>query len=324
MKRIKPNMSANDIIGIQMNALQNDYYNSGIKVAYELASPSNKDTTGPFVRFSKMVRNPTYRFLLNTREWQLVESNKSSNKYEAIVKVIGKNNYVHYYKFTLSRQYDNINNRPVYDKYSKTYLHNYWRTDSVMPVRLSENFVGGFPNKVSKSLKNIYGEPLIPCRKFNSDDTMGSWNDYGYCDETGGGVHQICLDVDRTNNFSKSTGQGTWSDERKGKNHCMCLGAWSLYKARQEKGELPITNSELHCESIMDEAFNERYVNKWNTWNGNELPNQLVHGVNSLMNQCYEKGTTNQRKYLNNLYKNLTRNKSEFYDTPEYKQYFNL
>ena len=167
-------------------------------------------------------------------------------------------------------------------------------------------------NRGHSSLLNIYGDPLQPCRPEGSSDTRGSWNSNGYCDETGGGVHQICVEVDKTPDFSHNTGQGRWSDGRAGKNHCMCLGAWALYKARQESGEIPETNDELLCESIMDDALDPRYVNKWNTWNGNELPDQIVQGVNKLYEQCYEKANNTQKEYLQTLYNNLTQDRPEF------------
>lgn len=163
------------------------------------------------------------------------------------------------------------------------------------------------------TLLNIYGEPLVPCRESDSNDGRGSWNDQGYCDETGGGVHQICLSVDKVPDFSESTGQGPWSEGRRGKNHCMCLGAWSLYKTKQEDGDIPKTYNELQCESIMDDALDSSYVNNWNTWNGNELPDQIVHGVNKLKEQCYQNAKTeSQKEYLSQLYDNLTNNRSEF------------
>ena len=40
------------------------------------------------------------------------------------------------------------------------------------------------------SLKNIYGEPLQPCK---TGTEPGSWDNEGYCSERGGGVHQICI-----------------------------------------------------------------------------------------------------------------------------------
>lgn len=170
------------------------------------------------------------------------------------------------------------------------------------------------------SLLNVYGEPLQSCRREGSDDRRGSWME-GYCSEKGGGVHQICLDVDKTDDFSENTGQGDWSKTRKGKNHCMCLGAWALYKAKQEKGIIPKTDNELHCEAIMKDALHERYVGKWNTWNGHELDDQIVHGVNKLMEQCHTKGNTTQKKHIKQLYKDLTDSRPEFHNTDTYKKH---
>jgi hypothetical protein len=101
----------------------------------------------------------------------------------------------------------------------------------------------------------------------------------------------------------------------------MCLGAWSLYKAKQDKNIIPKTYNELNCNSIMDIALNYDYLNKWNTWNGYELDNQMVNGVNHLMNQCYKKGNKKQRKTLKKKYKKLTKNRKEFYNTKTYKKY---
>ena len=42
------------------------------------------------------------------------------------------------------------------------------------------------------TLKNIYGEPLKPCK---TGTKPGSWDNEGYCSEKGGGVHQICMNV---------------------------------------------------------------------------------------------------------------------------------
>ena len=92
----------------------------------------------------------------------------------------------------------------------------------------------------------------------------------------------------------------------------MCLGAWAMYKARQEKNEIPQTNDELKCESIMDDSLDESYSKKWAKWNGHELPDQFVHGVNELYKQCYRKGNETQKKYLKDLYNKLTENKSKF------------
>ncbi len=157
-------------------------------------------------------------------------------------------------------------------------------------------------NKVKKehftNLKNIYGELLKPCR-INSNDTNGSWDSQGLCSEKGGGVHQICFNVtDDTSDFSISTGQSNWSKQRVNKNHCMCLGAWALYKAKNKGND-----NELVCDSIPDMALSKDYIDKWNKWNGNEVPNQIVKGVDSLVKQCYIKEKNQKKKdYLKKKY----------------------
>ena len=42
----------------------------------------------------------------------------------------------------------------------------------------------------------------------------------------------------------------------------MCLGAWALYKAKQDKNIIPYTENELLCESIMEDVFEPKYINK--------------------------------------------------------------
>lgn len=164
------------------------------------------------------------------------------------------------------------------------------------------------------SMLNIYGEPLQPCR-IQSNDMNGSWDNNGLCSELGGGVHQICFDVTQnTKNFASDTYQGVnWSEDRLGKNHCMCLGAWALYKSRQKQNQLPKTRNELKCDAIPEVSLTSGYINTWNSWNGNELPNQVVDGVNDLVKQCYRRAQTNtQKQYLKNKYLQLIGGRKEF------------
>lgn len=149
-------------------------------------------------------------------------------------------------------------------------------------------------------MKNIYGKRLQPCR-LNKDDLNGSWDPQGYCSELGGGVHQICFNIDdNTKDFSKHTYQSDWSKTRNNNNHCMCLGAWSLYKARQNKNQIPKTYNELKCDAIPEIALSSDYISNWNTWNGHELPNQIIDGINSLVNQCKYTNDKASKQYLKN------------------------
>jgi uncharacterized protein (DUF2237 family) len=180
---------------------------------------------------------------------------------------------------------------------------------------------GLFNSKESISMKfsfpmnnqvNVYGEKLMPCEP--TQPNKGSQLN-GTCSELGGGVHQICFKVnEKTKSFSKDTEQGFWSEGREGKNHCMCLGAWALYKAKQNIDEIERTSDELKCESIPSIAFSEDYVSKWNTWNGNELPAQVKNGVVALYNQCKTQtnGDTKKLEALNSYYNKLK--KSSLYN----------
>ena len=142
------------------------------------------------------------------------------------------------------------------------------------------------------TLKNIYGEPLKKCK---TGDASGSWDKNGYCSERGGGVHQICMEVTpERGDFSSQTGQGPWSENRVGNNHCMCLGAWALYKAKGKGG-----GNELQCESIPDYSLSPEYISKWNTWNGKQLEDQIKAGVDSMVEQCHNKKNS---QYLENKY----------------------
>ena len=166
---------------------------------------------------------------------------------------------------------------------------------------------------------NIYGEPLKKCRdESNNTDTRGSWDSGGFCSELGGGVHQICFAVDEsTVNFADDTQQGeNWTESRLNKNHCMCIGAWAMYKAKQEpeaEDRIPVTTDELNCEAIPKVSLTDTYLGNWATWNGNELSGQIVHGVNKLVEQCHEKAENeSHRTHLRDLYLDLTNNHHEF------------
>ena len=184
-------------------------------------------------------------------------------------------------------------------------------------VRLS--IVGNTIEPFDNQLLNIYGEPLHVCRD-NESDVNGSWDQDGYCSEVGGGVHQLCFGVtDTTRDFAEDTSQGVnWSLDRVNKNHCMCLGAWALYKARQNNNTINQTINELKCESIPEMSLNQNYVDNWNTWNGNELSDQITDGVNSMVEQCYNEGNDQQKQYLRNKYFELTQHYPSFNNTEFY------
>lgn len=175
-------------------------------------------------------------------------------------------------------------------------------------------------------LLNIYNEELQSC----GDNTMGSgsWDNDYMCSERGGGVHQICVNRigTNTNKFSKNTGQSDWSTQRGNNNHCVCLGAWSLYNSKKNKGKLSDNESKkLKCDAIPNYSLSREYVKKfvdsdkqgWEEWNDNEHTNQIVDGVESMVSECYDSGNNIQKQQLLNNYckfaKGVKRLQTDYY-----------
>ena len=64
------NLTARQVVTIQLEALQrNDepYGDAGIEQTWALAHPLNKQQTGPYSRFTEMLKSPAYRAILNHR-----------------------------------------------------------------------------------------------------------------------------------------------------------------------------------------------------------------------------------------------------------------
>lgn len=182
------------------------------------------------------------------------------------------------------------------------------------------------------NMLNIYNEPLQNC----GDPSMntGSWDSEYKCSEKKGGVHQICINQIARNakNFSYKTGQSKWSNMRGNDNHCVCLGAWSLYNAKNSKANSKSKKNNSHntpnrqvlkCDAIPKISLSDDYVSKfsqgWNKWNGYELDDQIVHGVNSMVNNCYY-GNDTKSKNLRNNYCSFGKNVKSLKNSKLYKK----
>ena len=188
-------------------------------------------------------------------------------------------------------------------------------------------FIYGRKREHFSPMLNIYDEPLQNCRVGSMDS--GSWDSTGKCSEKGGGVHQICINniANNTDNFSQVTGQTNWSEDRGNDNHCVCLGAWSLYNAKQQNKNK--NKNVLKCEAIPKISLSKNYVSKfsegWNKWNGMELNEQIIHGVNSLINNCFDfkNKKSKKSKNLKRNYCNFASTVNSLKSTPMYKKMCN-
>ena len=220
----KPQMNAREIVKIQMNALQNNKNDSGIRSAYKYASKENKKSTGPYGSFKQMVKNETYKHLLNCKKWKFIPyTTKKINDeiYTVDIQVTSSyDNSIYIYTFTLSRQIKTL----------------FWRTDSV----LFKNSKGYTNDSIKKDL-NVKDSELEIC----STDPMTGWHRKGKCttDENDSGTHTVCakmnqefLDYTKRQGNNLSDSNGSFPGLNPGDKWCLCSSRW---KEAMDAGKAP-------------------------------------------------------------------------------------
>ena len=122
----EPELKPNDVVSLQLLAMQqNDDSDFGIEVTFRFASPSNKIQTGPLKRFIRLVRNPSYRPLLNHINATFLELTVEEVFAVQDVIITTSNGERIGYRFRLS-----IQKGPLYP--------GCWMTDSVVPFKVME------------------------------------------------------------------------------------------------------------------------------------------------------------------------------------------
>jgi len=122
----EPELTPNDVVRLQLLAMQqNDDSDFGIEVTFRFASPANKKQTGPLKRFIRLVRNPSYRPLLNHINATFLELNIQEDFAVQDVIITTSNGERIGYRFRLS-----IEKGPL--------CPGCWMTDSVIPFKVME------------------------------------------------------------------------------------------------------------------------------------------------------------------------------------------
>ena len=122
----EPKLKPNDVVRLQLLAMQqNDDSDFGIEVTFRFASPANKKQTGPLKRFISLVRNPSYRPLLNHINATFIELTVEEVFAIQDVIITTSNGERIGYRFRLS-----IQKGPLYP--------GCWMTDSVVPFKVME------------------------------------------------------------------------------------------------------------------------------------------------------------------------------------------
>ena len=122
----EPELKPNDVVRLQLLAMQqNDDSDIGIKTTFRFASPSNKIQTGPLKRFIRLVRNPSYRPLLNHISATFLELTVEEDFAVQDVIITTSKGELIGYRFRLSIQ-------------KGTLYPGCWMTDSVVPFKVME------------------------------------------------------------------------------------------------------------------------------------------------------------------------------------------
>jgi hypothetical protein len=106
---LQPNskFTPEQVIKIQLDALRrNDQPtpDSGIRIAFRFASPTNREATGPIERFIPLVKSPLYIPLLNHRRAVQGKLRMDGNAAQQSVTITDRNGRTAIYLFTLSKQ----------------------------------------------------------------------------------------------------------------------------------------------------------------------------------------------------------------------------
>ena len=86
------NLEARQVVTIQLEALQHNdepYVDAGIEQTWTLAHPLNQRQTGPFSRFTQMLKSPPYRAILNHRSHHIELSESSAEQVIFLITVEG-------------------------------------------------------------------------------------------------------------------------------------------------------------------------------------------------------------------------------------------
>lgn len=119
-----PNFKANEIVKIQLSAMkQNDPSNHGIEITFRFASPKNKIQTGPLSRFISLLKNTTYKHLLNHKDSTFLDLQKNGSQAIQDVIITTSKGLIKGFRFFLSLQ-----------KVEK--FKNCWMTDAVIPFNV--------------------------------------------------------------------------------------------------------------------------------------------------------------------------------------------
>jgi hypothetical protein len=117
-----PNLEPNEVVSLQLKGLATEPEAGGIAQCFALASPGNKEATGPIERFAAMIHKAPYDVLLFHHLVLVGTPSIEGNSANVVVTLLDAQDRIYIFQFVLSRQHGNG-------------YENCWMTDAVFPIQ---------------------------------------------------------------------------------------------------------------------------------------------------------------------------------------------
>ncbi|MCA9192494.1 MAG: hypothetical protein KDB03_12055 [Planctomycetales bacterium] len=123
----KPELTPEEVVELQIDSLNKSLADpEAMKTCFGLASPSNRQATGPLERFATMVVSPPYDHLAYCEQWQVGAATIEGDFAVVLATTVDGENQVHAYRFFLVKQRE-----PPYE--------NCWLTEAVSALNFLES-----------------------------------------------------------------------------------------------------------------------------------------------------------------------------------------
>ncbi len=102
----KSHFSPAEVVSLQVQSIRDAATTpERLRICYSLASPNNREVTGPFARFSQMVMTPPYDRLATCHDWQVGSATIEKDYAAVLVSTVSESGDATAFRFLL-RQYD--------------------------------------------------------------------------------------------------------------------------------------------------------------------------------------------------------------------------
>jgi hypothetical protein len=149
-----PELEPNEVVSLQLKGLASEPEARGIEQCFVLASPGNKESTGPVERFAAMLHRAPYDVLLFHHLVLVGKPTIEGDTANVVVTLLDAQDRIYIFQFVLSKQHGEG-------------YENCWMTDAVFPIQQipdstpSESPTAQLQHALPESLTSISAFPSL-------------------------------------------------------------------------------------------------------------------------------------------------------------------